>query len=382
MTAVTAGEQAPVVELHPGARVLVTRLDYLGDVVISLTVVDALRRRWPGVEIDYLTRAPAADLLAGDPRLARVVRLERRPTIRQSLDVISALRSRRYDAALDLYANPRSAWLVRASGARVRVGAARGWRRRLYTHAVTVPPEVRAAPAWHAAVAAPLGVTGASLRPRLPLSPDEREAGRRALEALACAGSGPRVGIHPGGKWPVKRWPVRHVAALARRLRDALDARVVLLTGAGDDARWTHEVASCLGEAGVGVAPPVDVRRAAARVAALDAFVASDGGMAHVSVAVGTPTVAIFGSAEPDVWFPYESTGPFRAAYEPLACRPCHRHECPLGHANCVEALEPVRVMAEIERVLDEARRGRSGSENDCGAPSTGAPDASGRDES
>ena len=149
-----------VVELVPGSRVLVTRLDYLGDVVISLAVVDALRRRWPGVEIDYLTRPPAADLLAPEARLARVIRLPRRPTAARSLGVVRQLRARRYAAALDLYANPRSALLVFASGAPVRVGPARGWRRRLYTHAVRVAPTVRAATAWHAACAAPLGVAG------------------------------------------------------------------------------------------------------------------------------------------------------------------------------------------------------------------------------
>ena len=193
------------------------------------------------------------------------------------------------------------------------------------------------------------------------------------------AGAGPRVGIHPGGKWPVKRWPTRHVVALARRLRRTLDARVVLLTGAGRDARWTEAAADALGGDGVGVVPALGVREAAALVGVLDAFVAADGGMAHVSVAVGTPTVALFGSAEPDVWFPYEGAGPFRAACEPLPCRPCHRHACPLGHAACVERLDPARVARDVETVLAHAAgatgrgdQARGGARGPAGTPSNG----------
>ncbi|HET6350108.1 MAG TPA: hypothetical protein VFH88_13595, partial [Candidatus Krumholzibacteria bacterium] len=126
------------IALRAGDRVLVTRLNYLGDVVLSLPMVDALRHAHPGIEIDYLTREPAATLLRGDTRFAHVIPL--RDGLVHAAKTIAFLRRRRYAAVIDLYSNPRSAWLSWLSGAPVRIGGNRRGRRHLYTHPVTVPP--------------------------------------------------------------------------------------------------------------------------------------------------------------------------------------------------------------------------------------------------
>jgi lipopolysaccharide heptosyltransferase II len=330
--------------------VLVSRLDYLGDVVLSLPLVDAILAACPGVEVDYLSRRPGAELLAGDPRFARVFELDR--GARASLRMICALRGRRYRAVVDLYSNPRSAWLSWFSGAPIRVGGARRARRRLYTHALRIDPAVRAATLHHLAFAAPLGIDGAAARPVLDVSRDERAAARDFLEraGVARAGRAPLVGIHPGGKWSVKRWPTESFARLILAARERLGARVVIFTGPGE-AHHTAALANAVGGAAV-VVGEVPVRRLAAVMRELDAVVACDGGAMHVAVAVGTPTVGIFGSSEPDVWFPYEAFGPFRAAVVSLPCRPCHRHECPLGHTDCLTTLRAEHVLELLSRVM------------------------------
>ncbi len=75
----------------------------------------------------------------------------------------------------------------------------------------------------------------------------------------------------------------------------------------------------------------------------------------HVSVAVGTPTVGIFGSSEPDIWFPYEPFGPFAAAYLPIECRPCHQHTC--DHLGCLRKLSPELVEAKMADVMNSASK-------------------------
>jgi len=77
----------------------------------------------------------------------------------------------------------------------------------------------------------------------------------------------------------------------------------------------------------------------------------------HTAVAVGTPTVGIFGSSQPAVWFPYESAGPYRAAHIDVECRPCHRHVCPLGHTRCLNELDPERVAVLVETLPGGASR-------------------------
>ena len=91
-------------------------------------------------------------------------------------------------------------------------------------------------------------------------------------------------------------------------------------------------------------------------ISRLGAMVACDGGVMHVSAAVGTPTVGVFGSSEPSVWFPYAGEGPFRAAYIDVECRPCHRHVCPLGHTRCLNDLSAAMVAREVAAVMKDAR--------------------------
>jgi ADP-heptose:LPS heptosyltransferase len=338
--------------LRAGDRVLVTRLNYLGDVVLSLPMVDALRAAHAGIEVDYLTREPAASLLRGDERFARV--MDWQDGAGASLRTVMALRARRYRAVIDLYSNPRSAWLSWFSGAPVRIGGNRRGRRLLYTHRVDAPRGLAVSDVFMRYVA-PLGVEAPASKPTLRIADSERMA---AETVLARAGAGahgpPRVGVHPGGKWPVKRWPAAHVAELVNRIEGS-GARPVLFTGP-DEPDATAAVVSLLSRR-VAVLDPLPIRTVAAVMSRLDAMVACDGGIMHTSVAVGTPTVGIFGSSQSSVWFPYESFGPYRAAQIDVECRPCHRHVCPLGHTRCLNELSPARVAELVRTVLSERMR-------------------------
>lgn len=341
--------------LRPGDRVLVTRLDYLGDVVLSLPLVDALRARWPGIEVDYLTRRPAADLLANDARFARVWTLEAGK--RSTLAVIRRLRGRRYGAVIDLYSNPRSAWITWLSGAPVRVGGNRRGRRHLYTHPIVVPREVRRVTDVFLRYGAPLGIAAdvQASQPALAIARDEAAAADALLPHVSTGR--PRIGIHPGGKWSVKRWPTEKFVALIEIIEKELGAEAIVFKGPGE-AEHTERLRGGVSARTVFL-DLLPIRTAAAVISRLDAMVACDGGIMHVAGAVGTPTVGIFGSSEPAVWFPYEGAGPFRAAFIDVECRPCHRHECPLGHTRCLNELSAAIVANTLRAVLASARSAR-----------------------
>jgi len=342
---------APIA-LGAGDRVLVTRLNYLGDVVLSLSMVDALRRAHPGIEIDYLTRDPAASLITPDARFARV--FVWRDGVRAALSMVATLRRRRYRAVIDLYSNPRSAWLSWLSGAPVRIGGNRRGRRLLYTHRVQPPAGTPVIDVFME-YAKPLGVNGPPTKPVLAITAHERDDAEAHLENAGAAASvrTPRIGVHPGGKWSVKRWPAAHFAELVDRLEKA-GARVVVFTGP-DERDATDEVMRRVTTSPARL-EPLDIRATAAVISCLDAMVACDGGIMHTSVATGTPTVGIFGSSQSSVWFPYENIGPYRAAQIDVPCRPCHQHVCPLGHTRCLNELSPARVASILEPLLDTRR--------------------------
>jgi ADP-heptose:LPS heptosyltransferase len=151
---------APIA-LHAGDRVLVTRLNYLGDVVLSLSMVDALRLEHPGIEIDYLTREPRRHCCAA-MRFARVLAWQ--GGAGASLSMVATLRARRYRAVIDLYSNPRSAWVSWLTGARVRIGGNRRGRRLLYTHRIQAPAGMPVIDVFMQ-YALPLGVRGPARKP-------------------------------------------------------------------------------------------------------------------------------------------------------------------------------------------------------------------------
>ena len=349
-------ERQAEAELSSGGRLLVSRLEYLGDVILTLPAVRALKDRYPKAEIDYLARSDGASVLAGEPLFSRVFRApERGESWLATFRLVREMRARRYAAAVDLYSNPRSALLVWLSGARLRVGGARRVRRLVYTHPTVTPPEIRSAIDHHLYCLKPLGVTARATKPVLTLSENEKE---RAAERLGDSGvevrPGSAIGLHPGGKWEVKRWPVEYFADLAGRLADEHGLRIVVLIGPGEES-YQDALRARLGSRAVYL-PALPVRETAAIISVLGGMVVADGGIMHVSVAVGTPTVGLFGSSEPDIWFPYESFGPYAAAIVPVECRPCHVHAC--DHLSCLRGLSVERVQSDVLRVLEAAKSG------------------------
>ena len=336
-------------ELEAGGRILISRLLYLGDVILSLPMVQMLRDLFPNAQIDYLARGVAADVLVGEPVFDRIFRMSDDDRgYRSTLRLIRQLRERRYSLAVDLYSNPRSAITVRLSGATMRVGGSRRIRRRLYTHAVSVPDGVRAATDFHIEHIRSLGINGHASKPSLTISDAENDDALSTLQKHGVDLESPIIGIHPGGKWEVKRWPVAHFASLARQLIDHYAMQVVVMHGP-DEEIYRDELEKRVGDRAVYL-PTLPIRQTAAVIHALDAMVVSDGGIMHVGVAVGTPTVGIYGSAEPDVWFPYQNHGPYVAAYVPITCRPCHSHVC--SHISCLQKVTATMVEQKLLDVM------------------------------
>jgi lipopolysaccharide heptosyltransferase II len=349
--------EAVIRQLSSGGRILLSRLQYLGDVVLTLPVLTALKTHFPNCEIDYLVKRPGAELLQGETDISTVHRIpEQGEGPAATLRLIRRLRARRYQVAIDFLSNPRSALLIYLSGASVRIGGTRRIRRHLYTHSINVPSGVRSAASHHLYSLRVLNIDATPVKPRLAITPAESRTASELLSKMGVTESACKIGIHPGGKWQVKRWPLEKFASLADRLRRRTAADIVVFRGPGE-GEYIDRLRPLLGEAAVFL-PELSVRDAAAVMSRLDAGVYCDGGAMHVSVAVGTPTVGIFGSSEPEVWFPYEQYGGYRPAFIPVECRPCHLHTC--DHVKCLNGLAVEAVEKAVLAVLDTDRSSRS----------------------
>lgn len=336
-----AGAAAAAAALHAGGSLLITRLRYTGDVLLSLPLLAAARRCFPAARIHALVEDAARPVLEAQPELDAVWTAPRGAAA--TLALARQLHRQRFAAAIDLFCNARSALLVYATGAPVRIGEARRVRRHLYTTARHLPAG-RSALVQHLEALRPLGVDpGGATSPKLCLRAAELDHGR-ALWARWT--SHPGVVLHVAATQPAKEWPIELAVDFVRRL--AADGVPVFVTTAPHRTELTTSIVERAG--GSCRALPISpLREVWSVMAAAAAVVAVDGGIVHAGVALGRPTIALFGPTLPEIWFPYEAFGPYRVLHAGISCDDCDRVTC--ASRKCMAALEPQQVHAALVKL-------------------------------
>jgi heptosyltransferase-2 len=311
-------------------RIVFIRPRFLGDVCLTLPAVDAALAACPGARAAYVTEAPLAPLLEGDPRFSDVIAVPARPTPRETMWLIRKLRAFAPDVAIDFFCNPRSAVWTRASGARARVGYPnKGWRSALYTHHAR--PRVLSSTAFHAASLAALGwpVPAPLPTPRLAIADSTRAEARDALRRIDVPDDALLVGFHPGARWPTRRWAPERFAALARHVLDAHPRAFVLVTAGPGEADAARGTLAPLPPERARLVEGWPIARFVALQSRCAAFVCGDTGPLHTAVAAGTPTLGLLSRNRPAMFFPYDEREGHRAYTARVECSPCDRDECP-----------------------------------------------------
>lgn len=347
-------------------RILVTRMKFIGDVVLTTPLLHSLRAAYPSAHIAYLAEANTCSLLRHHPSIDELIPYDiTRPSVLEQGRVALMLRRTGFDVVLDLFSNPRSALLTFLSGAAVRVGLARAGRGRFFTHQVHDDGAPKTAIQFHDQFLRAIGVVPTGTQPLLVVTAPERDAMKTRLRGMDQPGGreegrtsgGPErriVVLHAGATWPAKQWGAEPYARLATLLERSTGARILLTGGPRDEATLREvEERSQRTARRVGA---LTLRELAALLSLADAFVGNDGGPMHISAAVGTPTVGIFGPGEEQIWFPYPSLLGHRALREDVPCHPCHLDVCNRPgdlFMECMKKLTPERVLDAVLRALD-----------------------------
>ena len=334
----------------PPGSIVVAQLAFIGDMVFTTPLLDALIDRWPSAEIVVVGRDAALEVLAADPRVAARIAYDKSGAdrgVRGHARVADAVRARRPALFLGVSRSARTSLLARRSGAAVRVGFAGPAQGLAYHHVVPRGDASRNFPARPLALLEPL-VGPVAPRP-LRLVVDESHR-REAAERLAGAGWRRErlLAVAPGAHYATKRWPVERFAALLALARLRGGFRPALYGGPAEAPLLDALRAAC---------PDALDRRAAgigglvAELTHAAAFVGNDSGPTHVARALGVPAIALHGPTDPDA---LRDGNPYHALALGLPCQPCSPSgdpQCPLGHHACLRALPEEAVWAELERV-------------------------------
>jgi heptosyltransferase I len=370
-------------------RILLVKFSALGDVVHTIPVVHKLRRRYPAAEIDWLVRPAFADLLAGHSAVNNVVAFPRQgwgtPWREQAsrlaglAQLLSRLRSRRYDLVIDLQGQLRSALLTLAAGAPVRIGfdrprpelrrrstrtlPAEAWKHcwqgaregawMAYSHRIELPTIDLHAVDRYLCLGPMLGLdeevpdfsfdipADAVARAEALLA--DRGAGR-GLDASA----GPIV-IAPATRWETKHWRSEGFREVARHF--AAMGRTVVLIGSAEERAACETIAGAA-PGTLNLAGSTSLPELAALLRRCAVCVTNDSGPMHLAVALDRPVVSMFGPSDP-LWI-----GPYRrpdaVVSAGLPCSPCYLRElsrCPYDHA-CMRQITSATVIERVEAML------------------------------
>jgi ADP-heptose:LPS heptosyltransferase len=345
-------------------RVLLLRLERIGDLLMTLDAIAAARRTWPDAAIDLAVGSWNRDLARLIPGLRNVITIDVPWLAREGHgDSWSTLRSRardwrgQYDLVVNFEPDIRSNFLAWSSAAPKRVGYWTGGGSAFQTDALAFEPAAHVADNSLRLIRHAAGAMALDAKPepaRLTVPTDVRA---RAAALLKTMGR-PHVGVHVSGGRESKQWHLDRFAQVARRLAETRGATIVLTGSAADRAMVDAVRAQLTGLTVVDVAGSLDLPTLAGLLANLDVLVTGDTGPMHVASAVGTPVVALFGPADPRRYGPRSPRQ--RILRVDLPCSPCGQVRLPpercRGHVpDCMDGIQVDAVVTAAVELLDSA---------------------------
>jgi heptosyltransferase-2 len=337
----------------PVSRVVVRAPNWLGDAVLALPAMAAVRAYFPNAELTVAAAPPVAAILREDTDVHPDHVLDLPHAVR---GVIPILAAGKFELGVLFPNSFRSAWHFRRAGIPERWGYATRFRSMLLTRRGRIDPQAgRYHADYYRAIVRGLGIPCGDVAPRIGVS-DASRARAAALLGRSPASDGPMlVGFAPGAAYgQAKQWaPARVAGLIARVVREHGAACVVV--GAGHDRPAAREIESWLrahapdalprlidlvGQTTLGSLAGVTER---CRV-----FVSNDSGAMHVASALGRPVVAIFGPTDERATRP---AGEHEVITQPVFCRPCQLRDCPIDH-RCMNRITVDMVFAAVSRYL------------------------------
>lgn len=343
-------------------RILVFQTAFLGDVILTLPMVQQLHAAYPDAEIDMVTTPGGAGLVLNHPAIHEIIRYDKRGA-QKGLRGIAALGvflgRRGYDLAVVPHRSFRTSLILLLSGIPKRIGFDTASLSLAYHHTAVHRKDLHEVER-NLALLTPLGITTETkILPSLYPSEFDVSFVERFLFEREILEQTNLVAIAPGSVWATKRWLPERFAQLAVRLAE--DGLQVLIVGGKDDemlGRTVKEMAphsaihNCTGK--------LSLLQSSELIRRCRVLVTNDSAPLHMAVGVRTPVIAIFGATVPAFGFAPYGDGDRIIETNGLECRPCAIHGgtvCPIGTFECMKRIEAAAVHQQVIELLAQPRR-------------------------
>lgn len=369
--------------------IAVFMLRHIGDTLLSTPAFHALRAAFPSARILAVVNEGTQQMLEGNPDIDAIHVFHRRRRDEGGLGrwkeesaLVRSLRSSHPDLAVNLTEGDRGAILSVLSGARFRIGVApsrKGFlgKEMLFTHLCPRPSLYRHAVLRDLDVLAAAGIPPADLRLRFFISGEDRESAVRILREAGIMQEHPFAVIQPTSRWTFKCWTEEGMAGVISHLA-GLGVAPVVTSGPGPgEVAQAGRICERSGGRAVSLAGRLSLKELGALIASARLFVGVDSAPMHVSAAVGTPTVALFGPTGAFNWAPWEGIDWGYTPERPAGTRFVGRHAVVQKERDCLErgkaegrknaGMEEIS-LEEVTEAVDRVLAGEAGAVNE-GAP-------------
>jgi len=335
-------------------RILVIAPNWIGDAVMSQPLLAAIKAAHPNAAVDVLATPWVAPVYRACSEVAELIEADFRHgqlqwSLRRAL--AAQIQQRDYASCYVLPNSLKSALIPWLAAIPVRIGYQGELRRFFLTETKANSPKTQRIPMveHYATLCAPSRRDVAMRVPQLTPTASALESARTRLQGAGIQMDA-FVVLCPGAEYgPSKRWPAAHFAALAQSILKANPTASVVLLGSPSDR--------AIGDAIISGAASDDrmfnwcgsttLDEAIAIIGMCSRLVSNDSGLMHIGAALQVPQVAIFGSSDPNHTPPNSAKATVISLH--LPCSPCHQRECPLGHLNCLNQINPERVFAALQ---------------------------------
>lgn len=342
-------------------RIAIFRALSVGDLLVAVPALRAIRHRFPQAEITLVGLPWAKEFVRRYQRyLDRFVEFQGYPGIQEvpyeetrSQAFLRAQQAYGYDLVIQMHGNGRTSdALALEFRAEVTVGyydPAYGKPEGL-TVGAPYPDDVHEI-YRNLGLAAMLGCQQLDPRLEFPLYEQDHAEATALLRALPRA-ERPWIALHTGARPSARRWPAEYFARVGDTLARTCQAQI-LLTGSQGEEETVATVAALMQTHPISLVGQTSLGALGALLSKLDLFITNDTGPAHIAYAVGCPSITLFGPADYHRWQPLDQEK-HKLVRRPVVCSPCSYWSCPIDH-RCMRWLDPARVFDLAERQLRAA---------------------------
>ena len=356
------GKDGNCVSEQSFSKFIIIQTAFPGDVILTLPLVQGLKRKFPASTIDLVAIPVAAELLRNHPDIGTLYVYDKRNTdrgINGFWRLAKKLRAQKFDAALIPHRSLRSALLAFVAGIPRRIGFDRSAGRFTFTDTVRYEYTLHEVER-NLCLAQPfLDVRLPKELPNLFPSADEQRTVDAVLTQTFSNTKGKLIGIAPGSVWNTKRWLEERFSELIAMIVHHGD-RVVLIGGKEDEALCSRILAAARSSNIFSLAGQLTFLQSAEAIRRCNVLVSNDSAPMHLAVAMRTPVVGIFGPTIPGFGFaPYGLLDKILGV-SGLSCRPCTIHgsaQCPIRTHECMVGIDARRVYDAIQTIVENSQR-------------------------